>query len=677
MDKQTPIPPNRQLELSFLPLKDWRPEEILQVIKTQYDDSSQDTIQKKLLWLNLIKLYLNQYKKLIADDIYLGSNLIFNQFQETFSAVDSDNRRTVFEARSPADLKKMKYTNAVANFDFEEMRMGKITRSLLWDTLFFGIGLLDVSLYDKKRKLLILKPVNPMLFFVDKQATSIEDARYAGRFIYKTPYELKQDPRLDESKVMELIRKKTGAVSYEKQQLVDTAKRVLIGNLNYQEPIHPQAYIEILEWYMYSGGDLWVVWTDNSASILLGYQKVDYRDAGNGSKVPFVPFYYIKTNLSFWGIGLPEKLEDLHRADVVLKNYLFQGVKLDATPTFLYNIEAIINPRHLSTKEIGKSIPVKGYPVNQVVPFPKTNVVSNDTLAFMSQIQSEALGMAGYARLAGASLAKTTKKTATEYALRKAKEDILMSSLMRNIIEGEKDFWYRWLKRHERFMDKDDTKFIELTGFQGAKEFLEVKKSDFIPEVDPKITVVSSLEAEPERIIKRRDLGEILSILPQIGGNVREAVRYMLYLTDLMPDQIDGILPPTPHEIKAEKENEILKQNKIVEIDGEDDDNQHIAVHMRIQSTEARELHIAAHMANILRKQGEARLAKMMKPKVGRPPKEEASLEGIPSEVLGEERPPADMLEARMPTQTSQDIIKQVLKSPQEGTETMGKGIIP
>jgi len=679
MNNQNTISLNRQLELSFLPLSEWKPEEILQVVKTQHSDSSYDTTQKKLLWVNLIKLYLNQYKKAISDDIYLGSNLVFNQFQETFSAIDSDNRRTEFEARTPADVKKMKYANAVANFDFEEMRMGKIMRGLLWDIIFFGIGLLDVSLYDKKRKLLIVKPVNPMLFFIDKQATCIEEARYAGRFIYKTAYELKQDPRLDESKVKEIINRRTGSESYEQQQLVREAKRILIGNLNYQEPIHPSAYIEILEWYMYAGGDLYVIWTDNSVSTLLGYQKVDYRDAGDReSKIPFVPFYYIKTNLSFWGIGLPEKLEDLHRADVVLKNYLFQGIKLDATPTFLYNIESIINPRHLSTKEIGKSIPVKGYPANQIVPFPKTNVVSNDTLVFMNQIQAEALGMASYSRLSAAtSLAKTTKKTATEYAIRKAKEDVLMSSLMRNIIDGEKDFWYRWLKRHRRFMSEDDTKIAELVGYQGAKEFIEVKKSDFIPEVDPKIKVVSSLEAEPERILKRRDLSEILPILPQIGGNVREGLRYMLYLTDLTPDQIEAILPPTPHEIKAEKENEILKDNKLVYIDSEDDDAQHIAVHMRIMSTKARELHIAAHMANILRKQKEVKETKMGQSNIVRQIEALPTERQIPPEMLEEERPPADTLEARMPTKTSQDIIKQIFGSPPEGTERMGKSMIP
>jgi len=659
MNRETSIPLNRQLELAFLPLKEWKSEEILQVVKTQYLDVTQDTNQKKRIWLNLIKLYLNQYKKLIADDIYLGSNLVFNQFQETFSAIDGDQRRTVFEARNPADIKVVKYTNAVANFDFEEMQLGKVMRGLIWDVIFFGTGILDVSLYDKKRKLLIAKPVNPMLFFIDKQATCIEEARYAGRFIYKTPYELRQDPRIDESKVKELVARKIGSQSYEKQQLVDEAKRILIGNLNFQEPLHPQAYVEILEWYLYTGDELYVVWTDNSVSILLGYQKVDYRDAGDKkSKIPFVPFYYIKTNLSFWGIGLPEKIEDLHRADVILKNYLFQGIKLDATPTFLYNYEALINPRHLSTKEMGKSIPVRGHPANQVVPFPKTNVVSNDTLAFMSLIQSEALGMVGPTRLAGALLGKTSKKTATEYALRKAKEDILMSSLMRNIIEGEKDFWYRWLKRHQRFMSENDIKLVELTGFQGAKQFLELRKSEFIPQVDPKITIVSSLEAEPQRILKRRDLAENLPVLPKIGGNAREALRYILFLTDLSPDQIEAILPQTPHEFKAEKENEILKLNKVVPIDEEDDDIQHISVHMRISSTEARELHIASHLANMLRKEKEKRLAETMK--------------RAEKENLSEEIP-----EAEMPTKTSEDILKQILQSPQEGAKKLGKSAIP
>jgi len=272
--------------------------------------------------------------------------------------------------------------------------------------------------------------------------------------------------------------------------------------------------------------------------------------------------------------------------------------------------------------------------------------------------------------LAGALMGKTSKKTATEYALRKAKEDVLMSSLMRNIIEGEKDFWYRWLKRHQRFMSENDTKLVELTGFQGAKEFLELRKSEFIPQVDPKITIISSLEAEPQRIIKRRDLGEILPTLPQIGGNAREALRYMLFLTDLSPDQIEAILPQTPHEFKAEKENEILKLNKVVQIDSEDDDMQHISVHMRISSTEARELHIASHLANMLRKEKEKRNLEMMERAKGG---EEAE-GGIPA---GEKNLPEEIPEVRMSTKTSEDILKQVLQSPQEGAKELGKSIIP
>jgi hypothetical protein len=258
-------------------------------------------------------------------------------------------------------------------------------------------------------------------------------------------------------------------------------------------------------------------------------------------------------------------------------------------------------------------------------------------------IVNEALGAAGSQRILRGSLT-SVKKTATEVAMAKAKQDMLMSSIMRNIVAGEKDFWYRWLKRHQRFMKENDYKLIEMIGSYGASKFVEVSKRQFIPEVDPSIEVVSSLVAEPQKVVRRRDLAETIPILAQIGGNVKYAVRNLLRDMDFTPEQIDLLLPPTPHQLKARQENEYLKEGVWIDIDENDNDIEHLEEHYKIMENDVVKLHIEAHLMNYMRKQGLQGKSKLLerqsemeieKPEIQQPEEVEKELtQEIPREAL-------------------------------------------
>lgn len=585
---------NRSIELSQKDLNDWREDEILDVVKSQFSFARNALLPKYQTWMDHITLYLNAYRKKVSD-ITLGSKLLFTQFNDVFASVDNDSLRVEFKGRTITDEEKIAFTNAVARFDFREMDMDMKQREVLWNTLFFGYGVLDVSTYDRKNKILEPQVQSPFIFFVDPLSTRPDNLRFCGRYIYKTYGELLNHRDLDPQKVKEIaLSSVPSGQSFEKQR-EEEAKRILLG-LNYvQDPFTPTAYIEILEWYFYNNDKLWVVWTDNGITKVLGFKEVKYNDKkGGGSKVPFVFYYFQKIPWSIWGISLPDLLDDYHRADVLLKNLMFQGISFDALPKFLANLQAFYNPKDLTTIEERKVVPTKIPPTGQIVPFPKSQVVSNDTLAFMNILQNEAIGAAGTSRILRGSLTQV-KKTATEIAIAKAKQDLQMSSIVRNIIEGEKTFWYIWLKRHKQFLSEDDEKLIEIIGYQGAKEFISLKKKDFIPETDPHIEVVSSLVSEPTKIIRRREMLEVLPIVGQMGGNSKEVLKKVLFDMDLTPEEVDMILPPSPHELLAREENEKLSENEFVPVNENDDDLAHIAVHQRAENTDAKEIHIRAH----------------------------------------------------------------------------------
>ncbi len=622
-----PIHPYKIIELAEKDLSEWDINDIKNVVSSLYSYGRQALENKKRWWLEMTKLYLNQYRKSVQE-IQIGSKLLFNQFSEIFASIDSDERRVEFDARNPVDSEIVKYTNAVAEFDFEEMDGRRKWRELNWNIIFFGSGILDVSTYDTKNKILKPEVQSPFTFFIDPKATSIENARFAGRFIYKTYYELINDRRLDPEEIKSYLRGgKIPTPSSQEQRIYETqAKRILIGDNYYEEPLTHLSLLEILEIYFYVGDNLYVVWTDPGVNNIFGFEKVDYRDAENNkSLIPFVFFPFIKTGFSIWGIGLPDILEDTHRVSVILKNSLLRGAILDATPSFLFNVRAVLNPKDLLTKEINKSIPMREPPSGQVVPFPKSNAITSDVLVFMNLLENEALGFSTTIPLSRGIGAG--KKSATQIALEKAKADLKLSSLMRNILTGEYDFWYRWLKRHQRFMKENDEKLIKIVGYGGAKRFMSVTKSDFIPKVDPTIKVVSSLVSEPTKILRRRELAEIMNVLGELQGNPREALKLILNDMDLTPEQIRMILPPLPQEVIAQEENEMINRGEIPEIHENDDDLLHIREHEKAINNEIKEIHIKAHLLNYLRKANQ----RVPKPIESTEEAEEISMEEMPT----------------------------------------------
>jgi len=620
-------------EKQFKDLTEWTEKEILEEISTQFRESEQNTLQKKTYWTEYIKLYLNQERKKIGD-LAVGSNLLFSQFNDIYASIDNDDLLVSFKERNPRDAEVVQFTNWVARFDFEEMNLSALQRELFWDVLFFGTGLYDVSEYDKKRKVIKVRLQSPFTFFIDPLANSIEEARYAGRYVYMTPYDLMQDERLDPEKVKKIL-STSSPKSIEKITLEERAKNILLlEGYNYFQYQHSNAYLEILEWYMYANGKLWVVWTDNGITTILGFKELKYEDGGSGkSKIPFVAYYYIKTPRGFWGIGIPDILESAHRTAVYLQNLMLQGIRIDVTPSFLINLQAVHNPRDLLTREINKIVWTKVPPAGQIQPFPKTQAVSSDVLAFYNMIINEAMGAIGSQRILRGSLGQI-KKTATEVAIAKAKQDLQIASHMRNILRGERDFWYRWLKRHKKFLSKDDTKLVEIIGTYGAKQFVEVRKEDFIPAVDPIIEITSSLVAEPTKIVRRRDLAEVLPLIGEMGGNPKAGLKMILRDMDLSPEQIDILLPPSPHQIKARKENELLEEGIWVDIDEQDNDNEHLEEHYKLQENDVVRLHIEAHIKNILLKQ-RMKQPQPAIPAEGEIPEEEIEM-GTPQEVQKE-----------------------------------------
>ena len=111
--------------------------------------------------------------------------------------------------------------------------------------------------------------------------------------------------------------------------------------------------------------------------------------------------------------------------------------------------------------------------------------------------------------------------------------------------------------------------------------------------------VYSAKEAEYKELVLRRDLMQLYPALVQTLDpdgirNFNKHVFFPKFLQD--PSLIDVMLPKTIDEMKAEEENEQLKQDSLPEVAPTDNHTTHIYTHHMVQpKTWATWLHIMEH----------------------------------------------------------------------------------
>lgn len=590
----------RRVELSVLPVTKWTDDEILYHVSTQYQVATDYIRPKRRVWADYTKLYLNQFRKEQQPDS-LGSKIVFTKFHEAYAHYASDEKTVEFEARALDDYDVTANLNRVAEFDWQDFDGPTVWNSWLWDTLFYSYGILDLCDYDRKRQIIKPRTESPYIFYFDPLAPHLQQGRFCGRFVYFTYWDMLNHPDLDEEKVKLMATGNSSLLQVsgnEQTQLQQDAKNILVGANQYEEPVMAGQYFELVEHYIKNAGKTFKIYTDKNFGKVLGVTELKNNDSPfvkGDSLFPFIIKSFYKLPRSIPGSGIPDIVEDDHRSSVRLVNYMQTGVMQDATPTFLYNFKALMNPRDMRTREIGKNIPLNMAPNGEVIPFPKTGAVTDSTLAFLSMLENRA-------DLALGRITPGSDKTATAAAISKTRQDLLASARSKEMMEADVDFWYMYLARYRKYMKANSAKLVRILGESGYKELREFKKSDFIPGTDPDIKVVSKLVSEPKKIVQRRDLTELIEPLSAVGGNAREAVKQVLYLLDMRKDDITNLLPPTPHEIRASDENDLIAEKKVPLIHESDDDVVHIVVHQRAEDNEYRAAHIQAHVLNYLRK---------------------------------------------------------------------------
>lgn len=536
-------------------------------------------------------------------DQNIASTLLLTLFNRTLSNLYDDKLQVKFLPSQGINQNQLNSYNVLSQSDYLEMGKAKLDYDWCWDALFFGRGYMETLRFNIKRKIMEPHVINPLVFGYDPYFENVQDWRYYWKWITKSKVEIQ---RLIKNGTITGITKPSEIASgvdpylWNYKVLRDAAKKAV-------EPAAQSQggdIFQILEFYGYNtDGEKYVYWIDRSFSKVLWCEKLDLQDLDygddtkeKGSKWPIAVKEVFREPHSSVNFSVADLLEDKHRAKSVLLNLAFIAAKDRANPIYLYNPDKVTDITQFFSRQVDQHIPVNDV-MNAVAPMNTEDPMSAGLIQFISMLTQEANDPMGTGQVAQPEAAKGDK-TATADAINQQLND-MATSLQSKIMQfGENDFWSAWFHRYAKYGPELKEKMANIVGVKGVTTQL-IDMKDFNTDFPPGVNVYSAKEAEYKEMVLRRDLMQLYPELAQTLDadgmrNFNKHVFFPKFLQD--PSLIDIMLPKTIDEMKAEGENEQLKNNQLPQVLPTDNHTTHIYTHSMLQpKTWALWFHLAEH----------------------------------------------------------------------------------
>ncbi len=521
-------------------------------------------------------------------DQNIASTLLVTLFLRTVSTNYDDKLQVKFLPSQGIEQEQLNSFNILAQSDYLEMSKAKMDYDWVWDSLFFGRGYCETYKFNTKRKIMEPEIINPLVFGYDPYFEQVQDWRYYWKWITKSKYEIQ---RLINNGTITGIEKPEEIPSgvdpylWNYKFLMDKAKK---GIEPPPDSMSSSVY-QILEYYGYDEeGNKTCFWIDKGFSKVLYKEKLNFEDLDygdqdkKGSKWPIVDKGAFREPHSSIYFGVPDLLEDKHRAKSVLMNLAFIAAKDRANPIYLYNTDKVTDVTQLFSRQINQHIPVNDVE-NAVVPLNTEDPMSAGLIQFISMLTQEANDPIGTGQVAQPESAKGDK-TATHDAINQQLNDMATSLQSKVMQFGESEFWGHWFHRYAKYGPELKDKMANIVGVNGISTTL-VDFKDFNTDFPPGIMVYSAKEAEYKELVLRRDLMQLYPELTQTldPDGMRNFNKYVFFPKFLQdPSLIDIMLPKTIDEIKAEEENQQLVDGEMPQVQPTDNHTVHLYMHSTI-----------------------------------------------------------------------------------------------
>lgn len=560
-------------------------------IQTKYQESFEFLQSRKKRQAAQLVLLSNMRR----GDANISSTLMITLFDRIMASVYDDKIQAKFLPSQGLIQEQIDAYNMLAQSDYQEMDKSKLDYDWCWDALFFGRGYMETIRFDMKKKIMQPHVINPLNFGYDPYFENPQEWRYYWKWLSKSKNELIKLQNAGALKYTGRIEDLPSGIDpylWDYKVKRDQAREGIAPSI---QPADADVF-QVLEFFGYNKkGDKTVFWTDKNFVHILYEKKLDLKDGEEiimpdgtsvsmDSKWPIVVKEAFRVPHSSIPISVADLIEDKHRAKAVILNLAYIAAKDEANPIYWYN-DNVEDQSQLFSRQLNQHIKLTGQSDGNVSvgPVNKAPVMNPELTQFIRILEAEAEDPVGAGKpMSGA--ATSSKQTATVAALDQQLNDLAQSLQSKVMQFGEKEFWSQWFHRYALHAKELKEKTANIIGVKGIDSQI-IDLTLFRAEFPPGVQVYSAKEAEYKDLVKRREYSEQLPILaqtldPEGMRNFYKHVYWPLFLQD--PSLITVMFPDTLDEIKAEGENEQLKDGIMPDVLDTDDHTAHIYIHMML-----------------------------------------------------------------------------------------------
>lgn len=568
---------------------------LVQQVSKEYEIAELFMKPKRQKIQTRLKLYNNQKR----DDAAVGDPLLFTTFNTVFAALYDDRLQQEWAPAEEGDDDVAESLNVLSEKEYDVMEMPTVSREWMWNSLFVGRALVDVSEYDREGSGTTQPiPIDPLSFFRDPKATSVNGFKGRGalRFygyeigLTKNDIEALGDSFLNKDKLKPCAARTDVSDAKEARQSAEGYDPQQQGS-NDVEGENAQYFFNV--WFTWHEGKRVRVWLDSQNKTVHRYWVLP-----NQKKWPAIDMTPYPVPGSWDGVSIPDLIEDKqrHRASVI--NQSLRSVKFSQNPAYLFDVNKV-NKNEIAKTEFGNLIPVDGSPSDAAQLLPR-DFVKSDVQWILDVLDGSAQRATATPEIQQG-VNSRTERTLGELSLVSSKVDTRYSLTAKIFSQSFREFWMWWYWNHKEFMTDLDSKVVRVNGTNGPT-WRKLTKENIVSTVDPDLTIESKAITESKRYNELNAFSAFhAQAIKDPGYNQRGGLKKMAKLTGLGTDEINSLFRKTTDEIEAEFENEILAKNKMKDENGEailrvtQDHDTHIEIHSKAADTPAKRAHVEAH----------------------------------------------------------------------------------
>lgn len=570
-------------------------ERIARQVNDEYDSCIRFNEEKRSTNLARLKLYNNQRRSNDA----VGDPLMFTVFNTIHSSLWTDRLLASWQGRGGEDDEDVEDNlNALANFDYDVMGKSEIDYYWNWDTEFFGRGLLLLMEFDRTPGIMAPTPelLDPMTFIRDPRASSVNGLgpsmkgamRFGGWETGATYYELKNAPGYFN---VDALRKEKDVESLmdEAREARDEAQ----GRTRFypdEEALgqYENYEFQLLNWFTTIKGERYLVTLGNRRSTIVRLFKLKY-----GSLWPVIDRSLFPMSNDWDGVSIPDITEDKQRARAKLLNLGVKSAVIDALPQYMYDKTRITNKNELNWQS-NKFIGVNGRVDNAMMPVQKS--VVHQYVNVIMDMLDQSVQRATATPEMQQGVPQDDKRTLGELQMMSNNVDTRYSMSAKVYGWSEAKFWQQWYRLYKLYFKSDiDEKIVRIQGPM-APIWRPLMKENIISQVDPDVKIESMVISEAKRLREQQSFDQFATIAIQDPEtNRRYIFKKMAKLRGMTKEEVDMVFPKTVDEEQAERENNLLNEGELPEIDPRDDHRAHIDVHKKANQTPEARAHIRMH----------------------------------------------------------------------------------